>query len=326
MIQVSELHRQAGDRLQNVSGNPKKLALIHAAIALGSSFLVSLAALLCNYLIADTSGLDGMGMRAILSTAQSALEVVLMLALPLWQMGIFYAALRWTSRETASVADLAQGFRRVRSVLGVLLLQGGLFLALSLPISYIGTAVFLLSPFSVPFMELLAPYMEQGAISNEVLEAMATTETAEAFAYAAIPLLVICGILYAIVAIPMFYRTRFSNFAVMDGLPAFSAFLKSFSITKKNSLGIFFLDLRFWWFYVLQLLTVAMCYADVLLPLVGVTMPFSPVVNSLIAYCIGSVCQCLLLWQFEAHRVTVYGLAYCALDGTLNADSGEEAI
>ena len=326
MLQVFDLHRQAKDRLQAMPGDPKKLALIHTAIALGCSLLVTLTALLCNHLIADTSGLDGMGMRSVLSTAQSVLELVLMIALPLWQMGIFYAALRWANGEAATITDLAYGFRRVRSVLGVLLLRGGFFLALAIPISYIGAAVFLLTPFSVPFMEILSPLVEQGAITAEALEAMLTPELAESFLYSAIPLLVITGILYAIVAIPLFYRTRFASLAVMDGSPAFAGLLRSFAITKKQWVHVFRLDLHFWWFYALQLLSVAICYADVFLPLVGITLPFPPVASSLLAYCIGSVCQCVLLWQFEAHRTTTYALAYRSLDCAMVAqDPGQQA-
>ena len=93
MLKVSELHNQANARLEN-AGNPKRLALIHTAIALGASFLLTLINYLLSLGIADTGGLDGVGTRTLLSTAQAMLELAVMLALPFWQLGIFYAALR----------------------------------------------------------------------------------------------------------------------------------------------------------------------------------------------------------------------------------------
>lgn len=322
MLQVSDLHRLAKARLQGVSGNPKRLALFHTAIALGSSFLLTAVIYLFDLLIADTGGLAGLGIRSVLTTAQSVLTIVITAALPFWQMGILYAALQWVKGKSADFESLLQGFRRFGSALGLLFLRGGLFLALAIPISYAGTAVFMLTPFAAPLLEILTPMMEQG-VTPEQLEALVTPEFTAAALQASVPLLIISGILYVAVAIPIFYRIRFADFAVMEGLSAGKALLKSFAVTGKNCLQVFKLDLTFWWFYLLQILSAAVCNADTILPALGVSLPVSGAVAALAFYALGTVCQCVLLWQYEAHRVTVYGLAYGVLDGTIGTDTAD---
>ncbi len=319
MLQVSDLHRQADSRLAAVPGNPKKLVLLHTAIALGCSLFLTVATYLFSLGIADTGGLGGLGMRSLLATAQSVLELAVMVALPFWQMGIFYAVSEWLKGEKAEFSSLWEGFRRFGSVLGVLFLRGSLFFALAITILYISTAVFMMTSYATPVMELFAPIMEQGA-TPEQLEALLTPEVLESASTAIIPLLIIFGILYAIVAIPVFYRLRFTSFALMEGLSAGKALVKSLAITRKQGWQVFRLDLSFWWFYLLQMLSVAVCYADSILPALGVTLPVSGVGAAFGFYVLGCICQCILLWLREGHRLTTYGLAYHTLDGTMDAE------
>lgn len=319
MLQVSDLRHQAKARLLTVSGNPKKLVLIHAAIALGSSFLLTVINYLFSLQIENTGGLGGLGTRSVLATAQSVLELTVMLALPFWQMGIYYAALQWIRGESAEFGSLLQGFRRFSSVLGMLLLRSLLFIALAITVVNIGSFVFIMTPFAAPLLEILTPIMEQGA-TPEQLEALLTPELMGSVSRASIPLFILLGVLYIAVAVPLFYRLRFGDFAVMEGLPAGRALLKSFAITHKKFWQVFKLDLSFWWFYLLQMLSVALCYADTLLPAMGIALPVSGVTAAFIFYALGSICQCLLLWQWEGSRVTVYGLAYHTLDGTIGAN------
>lgn len=324
MLQVSDLHRQAKARLAETAGNPKKLILIHTAIALGSSLLMTLITYLFSLGIADTGGLGGLGIRSLLTTAQSVLELVVTIALPFWQIGIFYAALRWVKGEKTGFSCLLQGFRRFGSVLGKLFLQAALFFGLGITVFYISTAIFMMTSLATPIVELFAPILEQGA-TPEQLEALLTPEVMASASQAAIPLLVIFGILYATVAIPVFYRLRFASFGVMEGLTGGKALLKSLAITRKQCWQVFRLDLSFWWFYLLQILSVAVCYADVILPAVGISLPISGVGAAFLFYLLGSVCQGLLLWQWEAHRLTAYALAYRTLDGTADAESEDIA-
>lgn len=320
MLHISDLQEQANRRLGEVSGNPKKLVLIHTAIALGSSLLLTVITYLCDLLIADTGGLDGLGLRSVLDTAQSVLELLVLIGLPVWQMGIYYAALQWVKGEEADFRSLLQCFRRFGSALGALLLRGAIFFALGIAVFNVSSILFTMTPFSASMLELLAPIQEQG-ITPEQLQSLLTPEFTDAFIQASIPMLIIFGILYVAVFIPLFYRVRFADFAVMDGLPAGKALLKSLAITRGNCLQVWKVDLSFWWFYLLQMLSVAICYADTLLAALGISLPVSPTVAAFGFYAIGVICQGALLWQYEAKRVTVYGLAYCTLGGTPDGDN-----
>jgi hypothetical protein len=180
-------------------------------------------------------------------------------------------------------------------------------------------------PFSAAFLERIAPLMEQG-LTPEQMEALITPEFTAATTQAAIPLLIIFAIIYLAVAIPVFYRIRFADFAVMDNMPAGRALVNSFNITKGSCLQVLKIDLSFWWFYLLQIFSVAVCYADTILPALGIALPVSGVTAAFLFYILGTVLQGVLLWQWEARRVTVYGLAYRTLDGTMDADDRDAEV
>lgn len=316
MIQPSILRQGAAERLQQSAYNPKRLVLLHTAVALGCSLLTSLVSYLLSLQIAETGGLSGMELRSVLATAQSVLELAVAIGFPFWNIGLLFAVLRWTKGQAAGPADLLQGFRRFFSVLGFLFLRAALFLMLAVGITNISSTIYMMTPFATPLANLLMPLMQQGNSAEALMtDAFFATLLGEIA-----PLLIVSAVLFALLAIPLFYRLRFADFAVIDGLPAGKALLKSFSITRKNCLQLLKLDLSFWWFYLLQMLSVAICYADSILPALGISLPVSPTVAAFGFYVIGSVCQGVLLWQFEAHRLTVYGLAYRRLDGTIDTD------
>lgn len=319
MLQVSELYKQAETRLQNTQ-NAKKISLIHAAIALGASLLVVILMEVSDLLIAETGGLDGMATRAMLSTGRDILNLVVTVALPFWQIGIFCAALCWTKGENAEFSHLLQGFRRCFSVMAYQAMLILLYFVLILVVSFPASIIFLMTPLSIPFLNLLQPFIEK-PLTPEQAEELLTPEFTESIMQASIPMLIISGILLLLAFIPIFYKIRFTEFGIMDGLSSFKALAKSFIITGKNFWNLVKLDLSFWWFYLLLVLSVVVSNADMLLPTVGVTLPIPDYAATLLFYTLGSLCQLLLLWQFEAKRVTVYGLAYRTLDRSLSKEN-----
>lgn len=314
-MNISDLHRQAEARLEKAAYSPRRLVLIHTAVSLGASLVLGLLNLLFSYLIAGTGGLSGMTTRSMLQTAQTMLELAVTVALPFWNISLTRAALCWARGESAEVPTLLEGFRRFRSVLGVKLLTGAVFLVVSMAISYLGTMLFMFTPFAGSLMEALDPIMQNaGALDPE---ALLSDEVMAQFGSAAVPLGIFLGVLFAAVAIPVWYRVRFADFAVMDGSRSLPSLLHSFRITKKKALEIFKIDLRFWWFYILQLLSVILCYGDTILGALGVILPMSEELAYVLFYAVGIVCQGILLWYCQAKVSTVYGLAY----ETLTADS-----
>lgn len=307
MLHFSDLRQRADKQLAFAAYSPRRLVLIHTAVSLGASLLMALFNLLLSSMIAETGGLSGLGTRSMLQTAQAVVEMAVSIALPFWNIGLIRAALCWARGELAEMPTLLEGFRRFRSVLGVKLLTAALFAAISIAVSYIGAMVFLFTPFASSILEVLDPLMqESGVISADLL----TDEVIAQLSDAATPLLIFLGVCFAAVAIPVWYRVRFADFAVMDGCRGRTSLPESFRITRKKAMQIFRLDLRFWWFYLLQALTVALCYGDSILLALGIALPMSEEAAYVLFMAVGLVCQGLLLWKFQAGVSAVYALAY----------------
>ena len=315
-LHPSFLRRQANEQLRQISYDPKKLVLLHTAVALGASLAIALLNYVCDLLIAGTGGLSGMGMRSILSTLQAVLTNGLNFAFPFWNMGLIYSALRWYSENNATPKDLLQGFRRFGAVLGLEIITGILFLILGFVLFQISSVLFMLTPFSASFIALLEPMLQNGGLQSEALP---SEEALMAMGESLLPLLIVFGVLYLAVSVVVFYRLRFARYALMEGMGAVRATIHSFRITKKQSLGVFRLDLSFWWFYLLQILTVAISYGGFLLEFLGFTLPIPQEESYLIFLGLSNVCQCALLWQYQSHVSATYCLAYRVLSDRLDA-------
>lgn len=311
MLQPSFLRHQSAKRLRQSAYNPKRLVLLHTAIGLGGVFIMTLANYLFSLQIADTGGLSGMDLRAALATAQSVLEFAVTVGLPLWNIGLFFAAYRWAKGETAEPADLLQGFRRFRSVVGFLLLRIVLFFILAMGIVHIASMIFMMTPYATPLMNLMAPFLQQSSAAEELL----TDAFFAALFHELMPLLILSAAFFALVAIPLFYRLRFSQFALMSGLTCGKALLKSIAVTRKNCLQILKLDLSYWWYYLLLGFSILISNGDRLLSALGIPLPISATAAYFAFYSLGLICQGVLLWQCEARRLTAYCLAYHSLAG-----------
>lgn len=322
MLNPNALRQQADSMLRRCPADPKKLVLLHAAVALGSAFVITALNFLLGRLIADTGGLSGLGMRSVLSTVQTLLELALAVALPFWEIGLVYAALGWARGNAVGVTDLMQGFRRCGAVLVMRLLQGWVFFFLGSAVFYFSSMVFLATPFSKPLLEIMEPMIGQ-ELSAQQLEEFLTPELLASAAKVSTPLLVIFGCLFAVAALPLFYRLRFADLAVMDGHGPVKSLLGSVHLTRRHTWQLVRLDLSFWRFYLLQALCVAISYADTLLPALGVSLPLDPQVAFFLFYFIGAGCQFLLLWQYQAHVVTAYGVMYDHLSGHTALPGGD---
>ena len=309
-VHPKDIHRQANTLLQQRK-SPNKLALIHTAIALGGSALLTGVNYLVSLGISHTGGLSGLELRSLLETIQSVLSLTIGIALPFWEIGLLFAALQWTEGNDANFSSLLQGFRRMGSVLACRLLTGGIFLILGFSLFYISATIYVLTPFSTPLLEQLEPIIGNAA-TPEQLQSMLTSELTDQMATTMVPLFLLFGILFLLIGIPLFYRLRFAEFGVMEGMQGSKAILKSLRITRKNSLSLLKLDLRFWWFYLLQLLCLAICCGDELLPLLGIHLPLSFSASPLVFYGLGSALQCVLFWRFRATVLSAYCLVYRA--------------
>ena len=310
MLNLSDLRQRADRQLDFAPYAPRRLVLIHTAVSLGASLLVALLNLLFSSMIENTGGLSGLGMRSMLETAQATLEMAVTVALPFWNISLVRASLLWARGELAEPPTLLEGFHRFRSVLGLKLLTAFLVMSLGIVVFYLGSSLFLLTPFSDPLAAALEPMMQQSSIlSGDGL----TEETVAQVLAVAKPLFICLAVIFAALAIPLWYRIRFADFAVMDGCRGRISLLESFRITRKKCWQIFRIDLSFWWFYLLQMLTVTLCYADTILAALGVPLPISAELSYVLFYAAGIVLQGLLLWYYQAKVSVTYALAYEAL-------------
>lgn len=305
-LTATDLHSQADTLLRRQAYSPRRLVLIHTAVSLGASLVLALFNLLLSSMIADTGGLSGLGTRSMLQTAQAVVELAVTLALPFWNIGLIRASLCWARGESAEPPTLLEGFRLFRPVLRLKILIGLVFMAVTMAVSYISTMLLILSPFSAPLTAALEPILQESGS----LDALLTDEAIAQIGSAAVPSMIFLGVIFAAVAIPVWYRIRFADFAVMDGKRARASLLESFRATRKKSLQIFKIDLSFWWFYLLQGLSVALCYGDSILPALGVTLPMSEEAAYILFFALGIVCQGILLWRYQAKVSVTYALAY----------------
>lgn len=305
------IHRTAADRLAQAAYPPKKLTLIYAAAALG----VSLISVVLDWILTDqvgaTGGLSGMNLRSVLETARTVLQYAGSVALIFWEFGLLYSAIRMARAETAGPASLLEGFRRFGPVLRLQLLQGFLYMGVMTVCIYAGTFIYTLSPLATPMLQILEPLMAQGQSIEQVQEALLQIST-ETLMQAVWPMLVICGILCAIVLIPMFYRMRLAAWYVMDepGTGALMAMVRSSRSMRRNRWRLFRLDLSFWWYYALLGVSAVVVYGDLLLSMAGISLPMSADIAWMVFYLLGLLVQLVVYWQACGRVQTAYAVAY----------------
>ncbi len=301
----------AADSLAKASYDPKKLAALHTGCALLVSLVLTILSFALNRGIDSTAGIANLGNRAILSTAQSVLTLAGNLALPFWEIGFLFAALSWAQGRSAGPRDLLEGFRRMGAVTRLYLLQLGLYMGVAFLCLQGASVIFSLTPFYETSMESVQ------TVVDAAIEQGATTLDAviiEQLLPAIIPIYVIFLVLFAVVAIPLFYRFRMAQFSIMDDAPgARKAMAASARMMRGNAFSLFRLDLRFWWYFAAQLLIAGVAWLDALLPAIGVHLPVSEDVLFFAVYGLHLVLQLALAWSFAARVQTTYAHCYVAM-------------
>ena len=305
---ISDKHsltQSAADKLSSAT-NAGKLVLLFAGVSAGLSLAAGIVSMILDSQIAGTGGLVGLQLRSILSTVQTVLNILIMAVLPFWNLGYTSVALKLGREEKASSKDLLNGFLRFGPALRLMLLRQVISFAVTFAAMQVGSILFAATPWSTSFYAQwdmsLAAEMDEAAMS--------------ALAESMIPLLIIAGVLYLIAMIPVTYRLRMAEFRLMDEpqCGALMALLQSNRMMKGNCMALFKLDLHFWWYYLASILISVLCYGDMLLPLVGITLPFDPQVSFVLFYVIAQSVQILLYWRCRNQVECTYVAAYDALN------------
>ena len=267
-----QIREFAAGRLENAR-NITKIVLIYCALTLGLSALATVVNYLLDAQMDGLTGLSSISKRTTLSAIQSTLTFALPLVTMCLETGYQAAMLRTARGQYTSEQTLRLGFDRFWVLMRCSIFMGIRFAITLFLCVYAGIVVFMMLPISQPAMDVLRPYLAQmSVLSGElVLDEGAYVQ----FAQAVWPAYVICGVLYALAAIPLWYSYRMGRYIVIDkpGMGALAVLRASKQMMRKNRIALFKLDMSFWWFYLVQLLASAVCYGDMILPMLGIDLP-----------------------------------------------------
>lgn len=301
-----------GHRALTRARDPQKVILAYAGIAVLLSALLTVSNGLLSNRIEGTGGLANFGVRSVLSTAQSILPMLQSVVLLCLEFGYLHAVLRLSRGQYADHTDLKVGFRRFGAILRLTLWQYFLMFGAVTILFYLSLQVFLLTPWADPLLDLLTPLVsEAGADAAELMDQAAMGQAYRTM----IPLLIIYGIACCLVLIPILYRFRMATYVLLDDPRgrAFAALKTSVRIMKRNGFRLLKLDLSFWWYYLVLLLADVLAYGDVILPMLGVTLPFSDTVAYYLFFFVYLV-MLFAIYYFLRNGVEVaYAKAYDAI-------------
>ena len=322
-MDTKSLVKEAKQAVAAASYSPKKLAALHTGISAAASLLVALLTYLLNTSIGDATGLDGIGTHAAMETAQSMLQLAFSILAPFWGLGFVAAALHLARQQQATPQTLLSGFRRWAPALRMLLLEGVIYFAITFAAVQLGSFLYMMTPFAAPLNQLLEQLAASGTADTAALTQLLLELDHGALMgifWSMIPFMALPALA---IIVPVSYRLRMAQFILMDQpqVGALFAIVLSFRLMKKNCLKLFVLDLRFWWFYALEVVVQILCYGDLLLPLVGVELGMDGVLASFLFYALALVGQTgLYVWQ-KPQVFTSYALFY---DGLLPKEQPAE--
>lgn len=305
------LKTAAKTTLENARCDANRLLIIHIGITLGLSALLSLLDYAVEQGIGSSSGLSNLGLRSILETAQTLLRIAHSIALPFWQMGYLFLTLKLAREETASASTLLEGFRRFGPIIRYQLLSGLLVTGVIMVGTYVSTGIYLMTPLSNALVEEMNVLVQNSTEDMAALEEMLTAVISKHIW----PIVILFSVVCLTIGIPIYYRYRMADLALMDHPEkgAIHALRSSRTMMRKNCLKLVKLDLSFWWFYLLEALVIAVAYTDALLPALGINLPLHEDVQYFLFYFLSLACQFGIYWLYKNYVSVTYAKAYTVL-------------
>lgn len=318
------IHQKAREQLSAASGNPGRIALLYAAVCALMALLSSAVDLVLSNRIADTGGLGNMGLRSILSTAQTVLPLIQLVVTLGLSLGYHTAVLRIARGEEVRTDTLLAGFRRFGPMLRATLFQTLLYCSLAVISMYLSSYIFMLTPFAADFTELMGPILESPDLMTQglVLDDAMLNAAVETL----IPMIPIWLGLFLLLFIPTFYNYRMTTFCIAENprMGALAAMHKSKVLLRRNRFALLKLDLSMWWFYVIQALISFVCYGEMILPMVGITLPWDPLFSYFFFFILSLVIQTLVYYLLMNRVNVAYAVAYDALQEPDDKETQEE--
>lgn len=312
---LSTLLEQAKVAWEHNKKENRRIVLLHALPALGLPLVVMVINLILDAQLAGTGGLSGIGMRSTLQTIQTVLSDAIGILLPFWQLGLIACAMGISQGHPASTQNLWEGFRRWGAALRLMLFRTMRYVAEIMCGTFLGSVLFMVTPLSNKFIratEAIAANPEFSQATPEELMA-ALTETVGVWDILPYYLLCIAGA--AFLTIPLFYKYRLSDYALIDCEKpgAFLSIRISSQLMAGNRKKLFLLDLHFWWYYLLMLLSAVVAYGDLILPALGVALPMSENMALALFSFLSAIVQFIVYFFFRGRVETTYACVYASL-------------
>ena len=301
---ISGLKQDAREALRSCPSQ-QRIVLIHTAVLVGLSLLLTAADFVLSEMISGTGGLGNMGTRTILSTLQSMLPILQMLVLLGWNAGYTMAVMKIIRREPADHTTLYGGFSLFWALLRSMLLEGMIYFALVMLSFHLSTMIYMFTPWAMDLAAVMEPVLPSMLSSTTpVLDEALLVPALKAMA----PLLLIFGGLYFLLALPVSYRLRMSLFCLVDAprAGAMNALRTSRRIMRRNCFALFRLDLSYWWYHGL----LALASLVQMIPMLDLPLPISW--DALYYLCYGAYLAIVfVLYLLARNRVeTTYAAAY----------------
>lgn len=289
----------------------KRIISVYVGITIALSVVMLIADTLLNRAVSGTGGLSNLGTRTILQLVQTLLPIAQMLFLLCWDMGYLRSVLNMSRGKEATCRTLTAEFGIFGPTLRLNLLLGFYFGLIGAVCFYLGMQVYLLTPLAAPLIQIIE--LSAGSmLSSE----MVLTDAVMDATMDAMPLMLAIGmIFFAILALPMVYRYRMAYYCLLEKprAGALAAMRESTRMMRGKQLQLLKLDLSLWWYFLLEGLVTAVCYGDVLLPLLGISLPFSPTVSYYLFYGAYLVLLFILSYCLRNYKELIYAKAYDAL-------------
>ena len=309
-----QLKQTAHRRLEVASYKPGRLVLIHNGVTLGVALLLAVLSYVISWQIeTNGGGLGGMKLRAVLETADAVLQLIYSVLMPFWMMGMTYAAVRLAKGKSAWPQCLPEGFARKGAVLRLLLLQGFIYILITMAAMAGSYTLYGMTPDGQAFnTAILRLWIEQGITSYYELYEAIPEQVLDQVMRGYMPFFAVVA---AVLIVPATYRLRFAPYVLMDkdDDSAKKAIRTSVKITRRNGWRIFALDLSFWWYYLVKIVLMLPAYASLLLPLIHVELPVDETILVLGGNAVYVILTLIFETQAQPKVMTTYALAYDAL-------------
>ncbi len=260
------LKKKASNRLQ--SGNdPKKVVLIYAGIVALSSLVVTVVQDLLDSQISQTGGIQNIGTRSMLTTADTVLTIAQLLLVMCLTLGYTGSMLRIARGQYASPNSLKAGGERIWVLLRTRLLQMLIMTAAAFALCFLVVNVCSLTPLSNRVIAVMGTVSAEELLSNG-LALMALYS-------AMLPIILI----YLVALVPLLWyfscTYRMVDYLLIDRpqLGAFGVLRESRRMMQGNMKMMFRVDLSFWWYYLLQALVSMLIYLNMVLAPFAIGLP-----------------------------------------------------